>query len=59
MFPEAKSAAQWLRHGWHVVVAYVVGFMVMLAVLGWHPDEGHKKVAEPVKTEAPAAASTH
>ncbi len=59
MFPEAKSAAQWLRHGWHVVVAYVVGFMVMLAVLGWHPDEGHKKVAEPVKTEAPAAASAH
>ena len=59
MFPEAKSAAQWLRHGWHVVVAYVVGFMVMLAVLGWHPDEGHKKVAEPVKPEAPAAASAH
>ncbi len=56
MFPEAKSAAQWLRHGWHVVVAYVVGFMVMLAVLGWHPDAGHKKVAEPVKVEAPVAA---
>ncbi len=59
MFPEAKSAAQWLRHGWHVAVAYVVGFMVMLAVLGWHPDEGHKKVAEPVKTEAPAAATAN
>mgnify|MGYP000978811169 CR=1 FL=1 len=57
MFPEAKSAAQWLRHGWHVVVAYVVGFMVMLAVLGWPPDEGHKKVADPVTPEAPAAAS--
>jgi Na+/H+ antiporter NhaD/arsenite permease-like protein len=57
MFPEAKSAAQWLRHGWHVVVAYIVGFMVMLAVLGWHPDTGHKKVAEPVKVEAPAHAA--
>jgi hypothetical protein len=56
MFPEAKSAAQWLRHGWHVAFAYVVGFMVMLAVLGWHPDAGHKKVAEqPVAVEAPAA----
>jgi hypothetical protein len=43
MYPEAKSAAQWLRHGWHVAVAYVVGFMVMLAVLGWHPDTGHRK----------------
>ena len=56
MFPEAKSAAQWLRHGWHVAVAYVVGFMVMLVVLGWHPDEGHKKVAAPVAVEQPAVA---
>ncbi|WP_295002295.1 citrate transporter [uncultured Dechloromonas sp.] len=56
MFPEAKSAAQWLRHGWHVVVAYVVGFMVMLAVLGWHPDTGHKKVGEAVTVETPVAA---
>ncbi|MBL8403020.1 MAG: citrate transporter [Dechloromonas sp.] len=56
MFPEARSAAKWLRHGWHVVVAYVVGFMVMLAVLGWHPDAGHKKMAEPVKLATPVAA---
>ncbi len=52
MYPEAKSAAQWLRHGWHVAVAYVVGFMVMLAVLGWHPDEGHKKVVAPATAAA-------
>lgn len=38
MYPEAKSVGQWIRHGWHVAVAYVVGFFVMLAVLGWHPD---------------------
>ncbi|MEO8134180.1 MAG: SLC13 family permease [Betaproteobacteria bacterium] len=37
-FPEAKSALAWVRGGWHVAVAYVVGFFVMLAVLGWHPD---------------------
>lgn len=36
-FPEAKSVVNWLRYGWHVTVAYIVGFMVMLAVLGWHP----------------------
>jgi Na+/H+ antiporter NhaD/arsenite permease-like protein len=30
--PEAKSVGAWLRHGWHVVVAYVVGFFVMLAL---------------------------
>jgi hypothetical protein len=30
--------AQWLRHGWHVPLAYVLGFAVMLALLGWHPQ---------------------
>ena len=38
MYPEGKSVIQWVRHGWHVVLAYTVGFFVMLAVLGWHPD---------------------
>ena len=38
MYPEAKSVALWVRHGWPVAIAYVVGFFVMLATLGWHPD---------------------
>lgn len=38
MYPEARSAGKWLRHGWHVALAYVVGFFVMFAVLGWKPD---------------------
>ena len=38
MFPEARSVVQWMRHGWHVALAYVVGFFVMLAVLEWHPE---------------------
>ena len=37
-YPEAKSVGLWLRHGWHVALAYVVGFFVMLALIGWHPD---------------------
>src|SRR5215831_17223898 len=37
-YPEAKSVGLWLRHGWHVALAYVIGFFVMLAVIGWHPD---------------------
>jgi hypothetical protein len=37
MYPEAKSVARWVVSGWHVAVAYVIGFMVMLAVTGWHP----------------------
>jgi Na+/H+ antiporter NhaD/arsenite permease-like protein len=37
MYPQARSVGQWLRDGWHVTVAYVVGFFVMLAVIGFHP----------------------
>jgi Na+/H+ antiporter NhaD/arsenite permease-like protein len=36
-FPEARSVGAWLRAGWHVPVAYVVGFFVLLWTLGWHP----------------------
>ena len=43
MYPEARSVGLWLRHGWHVAIAYVIGFFVMLALLGWHPDADHKK----------------
>jgi Na+/H+ antiporter NhaD/arsenite permease-like protein len=38
MYPEAKSVGRWVTQGWPVAVAYVVGFFVMLAILGWHPD---------------------
>ena len=42
LFPEAKSVFQWLRDGWHVAVGYVVGFVVLIAVLGWHPHVPHR-----------------
>ena len=37
MYPEAKSVGRWIYHGWHVTLAYVVGFFVLLAVMGWDP----------------------
>jgi Na+/H+ antiporter NhaD/arsenite permease-like protein len=56
MYPEAKSVGRWLKHGWHVTLAYVIGFFVMLAILGWRPDADHKKRAmlEPPPTAAAA-----
>lgn len=50
MFPEARSVSQWIRHGWHVPVAYVVGFSVMLALLGWNPH--------PPRTQEPPVLQT-
>ncbi|MBS1220081.1 MAG: citrate transporter, partial [Proteobacteria bacterium] len=42
LFPEAKSVGAWLKGGWHVAVAYVIGFFFMLAVVGWQPHAPHK-----------------
>jgi len=37
MYPDVKNTASYLRNGWHVALAYVVGFFVMLALHGWRP----------------------
>jgi hypothetical protein len=56
MFPEARSVVLWIRHGWYVPVAYVVGFFVMLAVLGFHPGSAPRgSVAAPPAAAAAAS----
>lgn len=60
MYPEAKSVVKYVKNGWHVTVAYIVGFFVMLGTVGWHPHAPHKKhqqvqtevVAKPAATPA-------
>jgi Na+/H+ antiporter NhaD/arsenite permease-like protein len=39
MYPEARSATTWLREGWFVIVAYVVGFFALITLLGFHPGD--------------------
>ncbi len=56
MYPEAKSAGLWLRHGWHVALAYVVGFTVLLFAVGWHPQPLHAPPTAPIVDHAPAPA---
>ena len=45
MYPEGKNAIAWVRSGWHVTAAYVIGFFVMLAVQGWFPQPKHQAPA--------------
>jgi Na+/H+ antiporter NhaD/arsenite permease-like protein len=35
LFPEGRSVGRWVKDGWHVIVAYVLGFFFMLAIHGW------------------------
>jgi Na+/H+ antiporter NhaD/arsenite permease-like protein len=54
MYPQARSVGLWLRHGWHVALAYVVGFLVMLVLIGFHPGTTLRGAA----AAAPAAAAS-
>src|SRR6266571_1074846 len=37
LFPEVRSVGAWVKEGWLTAIAYVVGFVVLLMSLGWHP----------------------
>ena len=39
IFPDARSVAAWVVNGWHVALAYVIGFLALLLTLGWQPHE--------------------
>jgi len=29
----------WVLGGWHVAVGYVLGYFILMTILGWHPDQ--------------------
>jgi Na+/H+ antiporter NhaD/arsenite permease-like protein len=47
MYPEAKSVGRWLRDGWYIPVAYVIGFVVLLATFTWRVEPPKKPTTEP------------
>jgi Na+/H+ antiporter NhaD/arsenite permease-like protein len=49
-FPEGRNVVLWLKKGWHVAVAYVIGFFVLYLVMGWEPADNneHKIINCPV-----------
>ncbi len=55
MYPEARDAGQYLKKGWFVTVAYIVGFFFMLQILGFHPGST-PRTARPAAIPATAAA---
>ena len=47
MYPEGRNAAKWLKEGWFVTAAYIVGFAVLMGVLGFHPGVRPRGAVEP------------
>jgi Na+/H+ antiporter NhaD/arsenite permease-like protein len=41
-FPEARNVGLWLRKGWHIMLAYIVGFFILYLVMGWDPADNKK-----------------
>ncbi len=42
-FHEARSVFSWIKSGWHIIVAYILGFFVLLFFMGWEPQPLKKK----------------
>jgi Na+/H+ antiporter NhaD/arsenite permease-like protein len=51
IYPQVRNSANYVKSGWHVILAYVVSFFVMLAIIGWNPHAPHKKVVGPETPE--------
>lgn len=49
-FPEARHVGKWIKNGWHVIVAYIIGFFVLFLTMGWEPADNreHKVINCPV-----------
>ncbi|HLO59761.1 MAG TPA: hypothetical protein VK179_13520 [Bacteroidales bacterium] len=43
LYPEAKNTVNYVKKGWHVTLAYIIGFFVLIGIMGWHPHAPHKK----------------
>jgi len=49
-FPESRNVFLWIKNGWHIAVAYLIGFFALYLLLGWEPADNkeHKIINCPV-----------
>lgn len=45
-FPEGRDVWGWIKSGWHVTVAYIIGFFALYLTMGWEPAD-NKHHTEP------------
>jgi Na+/H+ antiporter NhaD/arsenite permease-like protein len=49
-FPEGRNVVLWVKSGWHVIVAFILGFFALYLIMGWEPADNkeHKIINCPV-----------
>lgn len=49
-FPEGRDVFLWVKKGWHIAAAYVIGFFALYLIMGWEPADNkeHKIINCPV-----------
>ena len=49
-FPEGRDVFKWIKKGWHIPLAYVIGFFALFLIMGWEPADNkeHKIINCPV-----------
>jgi len=49
-FPEGRNVLLWVKNGWHIIVAYIIGFFALYLTMGWEPTDNkeHKVINCPV-----------
>ena len=49
-FPEGRNGLLWVKKGWYVAAAYIIGFFALYLLLGWEPADNneHKIINCPV-----------
>jgi Na+/H+ antiporter NhaD/arsenite permease-like protein len=58
-FPEGRNVILWLKKGWHVAAAYIIGFFILYLVMGWEPaDNGRHKIINCPVPGCPMAGKT-
>jgi Na+/H+ antiporter NhaD/arsenite permease-like protein len=49
-FPESRDVILWIKNGWHIAAAYIIGFFALYLIMGWEPGDNkeHKIINCPV-----------
>lgn len=59
MYPNLRSVVSYVKEGWFVILAYIVGFFIMLGTVGWQPHEPHRDDHKDAQNEQVSPSPDH